>query len=133
MASAKPGGEEAGLVFGWSDGTSGGKRGGGGLEGGEEAEEEEGKRTVVSGGVLEAAGVVEEFVADEAVVGLHDDGVLVPVVLPAVAVLADLQREGVHQVAACGEGDVAGGVEGLGDADDGFGGCEEGVGVLGGC
>ncbi len=92
-----------------------------------------GERTVVPGGVLEAAGVVEGFVADEAVVGLHDDGVLVPVVLPAVAVLADLQREGVHQVAACGEGDVAGGVEGLGYADDGLRGREEGVGVLVDC
>lgn len=63
--------------------------------------DERGERTVIPRRVLEAAGVVEGFVADQTVVGLHDDRVLVPVVLAAVAVLPDLHRERVHQVAAC--------------------------------
>lgn len=58
---------------------------------------------------------------------LQDDGVLIAVVLTAVVVGTDLVGEGVHELAACRQGDVAGCVKGLGDAEDGFGGGEEGV------
>lgn len=61
-----------------------------------------GKRTVISRRVFQATGMIERFVTDQSVVGLHDDRVLVPVVLTAVAVLPHLHGEGVHQVAACG-------------------------------
>lgn len=80
IASAKPGGLDVSCFLGKGD---------------------ERDRTVVSRRVLEAAGVVERFVPHQSVVGLHDDRVLVPVVLAAVAVQPDLQGECVHQVAAC--------------------------------
>ena len=85
---------------------------------------------VVGGVIFEAAGVVEEIVCDEAVVGLQHERVLGAVVGAAVAVGFDLGGEGGHEGGASREDDGAGGVQGGGYGGEGFRGCEEGVGVL---
>ena len=66
-------------------------------------------------GVPKAAGLVEGGVGDKAVVSLLDDGVLAAVVVAAVSVLFEVSGEGVHEGGACGNDDVAGGVEDFGD------------------
>ena len=80
--------------------------------------------------VAQTAGFVQGIIGQEAVVGLAHGGVLEVVVGAAVGVLAELLGEGAHEGGAGGVDDFAGCVEGLNHAGEGFGGLEEGDGVL---
>ena len=71
--------------------------------------------------------MVEGWVGEEAVAGLRDEGVGHLEVFAAGGREGDLVGEGGHEGGAGVEVDVAGCVEGLGDAKEGAGGIEEAV------
>lgn len=88
------------------------------------------REAVVALRVLEASGLVEGRVGDQAVVRLHDEGIFVGIVIAAVGVAAELGGERVHEGGAGGEGDGTCCVESVGDEGDGLLRQEKGVGVL---
>lgn len=75
--------------------------------------------------------MIDGRVGDEAVVGLHDKGVFVGIIIATVGVAAELGRERAHEGRAGGKRDGTCCVEGLGDEGDGLFSDEEGVGILG--
>lgn len=77
-----------------------------------------------------AAGSVEGFVGDEAVVCGRDERLLAAVVGGAVFVLAELKGDGGHEGVAVRVDGFAGGVEGASDGGQGFGDGEKRHGVL---
>lgn len=89
------------------------------------------REAVVPLRVLEASGLVEGRVGDQAVVRLHDEGIFVGIVIAAVGVAAELGGERAHEGGAGGEGDGTCCVESVGDEGDGLFRKEKGVGVLG--
>ena len=89
-----------------------------------------GREAVVALRVLEASGLVEGRVGDQAVVRLHDEGIFVGIVIAAVGVAAELGGERAHEGGAGGEGDGTCCVESVGDEGDGLLRQEKGVGVL---
>lgn len=86
--------------------------------------------TVVATAVLLASGSVQWLVRSQAVIDGKDERVLAGVVVAAIAVLDELGGIRAHDGAAHGLDHSARSVQGFSDASHGFGGGEEGHGVL---